>query len=73
MIHKGDCLSCKKVSSCLGTDEEKVYGGFTCQLFEGVPEAEYLARLDTMKKYGEKQAIQAMLNRPIARGEEEDA
>jgi hypothetical protein len=73
VIHKGDCLSCKKVGSCTGTDAQKVYSGFTCQLFEGVPEAEYLARLDTMKKYGESQAIQAMLNRPLEIGDDEDA
>lgn len=73
MIHKGDCLSCKRVGACLGTDEEKVRDGFTCQLFEGVLEAEYLARIDMMKKYGEQQAIRAMLNRPIELGDDEDA
>ena len=73
MIHKGDCLSCKKVGSCLGTDAEKVLSGFTCQLFEGITEPEYLARIATMKKYGETQAIRAILNRPIEKGEEEDA
>lgn len=71
MIHKGDCLSCKKVSSCLGTDAEKVRDGFTCQLFEGVPEPEYLARIATMKKYGEPQAIRALLDRPEDKGEED--
>lgn len=71
MIHKGDCLSCKKVTSCTGTDTEKVRSGFTCQLFEGVPEAEYLARIDTMKKYGEAQAIKAMLNRPERIGDDD--
>lgn len=73
MIHKGDCLSCTKVGSCTGTDVEKVRWGFTCQLFEGIPEAEYLARIDMMKKYGETQAIRAMLNRPEDNGEEDDA
>jgi len=73
VIDKGDCLSCKKVGSCLGTSIEKVLGGFTCQLFEGIVEPEYLARIATMKKYGENQAIRAMLNRPVEKGDEEDA
>ena len=71
MIHKGDCLSCTKVSTCTGTDAAKIHAGFTCQLFEGIPEAEYLARIDTMKKYGEQQAIQALLNRPEEKGDED--
>lgn len=71
MIHKGDCLSCKKVTSCTGTDSEKVRLGFTCQLFEGILEAEYLARIDMMKKYGETQAIKAMLNRPENKGDDD--
>jgi hypothetical protein len=71
VIYKGDCLSCKKVSSCTGTDTEKVRMGFTCQLFEGIPEAEYLARTDTVKKYGEAQAIRALLNRPENKGDED--
>jgi len=71
VIHKGDCLSCKKVGSCLGTDAEKVLSGFTCQLFEGVSEPEYLARITMMKQYGEKQATRAMLNRPIEKDDED--
>jgi len=71
VIHKGDCLSCKKVGSCLATDAGKVLGGFTCQLFEGVTEPEYLARVAMMKKYGDNQAIRAMLNRPVEKGDED--
>jgi hypothetical protein len=73
VIHKGDCLSCKKVSTCTGTSAERVYAGFTCQLFEGVPEPEYLARLEMIKQYGEPQAIRAILNRLTERGEDTDA
>lgn len=73
MILKGDCLSCKKVGSCLVTDAQKILDGFTCQLFEGVTEPEYLARIETMKKYGEGQAIRAILNRSVEKGDEEDA
>lgn len=71
MIHKGDCLSCKRVTSCTGTDSEKVRSGFTCQLFEGILEAEYLARIDMMKKYGDTQAIKALLNRPENNGDDD--
>lgn len=72
MIQRGDCLSCKKIGSCLATDEEKIYQGYTCQLFEAILEPEYLARLDMMKKYGDAQAIRAFLNRPVHTGEEDD-
>lgn len=71
MVLKGDCLSCSKVSSCSATSVEKIIEGFTCQLFEGVPEPEYIARLEMIQKYGE-QTIQAMLNRPVSKGEEQD-
>lgn len=73
MILKGDCLSCTRVSSCSVTSAEKVRGGFTCQIFEGVPEPEYVARLEMIRKYGEQQAVQAMLDRPVEKGDEEDA
>ena len=72
MIHRGDCLSCRRVGTCSETNEEKVKNSFTCQLFEGVLEAEYLARIDTMKKYGEHQAVRALLNRPEEPREERD-
>lgn len=71
MIHKGDCLSCKKVGSCSATDEQKVLDGFTCQIFEGVSEPEYRARIDTIKRYGEQQAIRALLNRSALTGDED--
>ena len=67
MEDRGDCFSCKKVESCTGTSVKKISAGFTCQLFEGISESEYLARFKLIEQFTEAQVIQAL--RPKEKGE----
>ena len=67
----GECLACKRISTCTETNEVKIYQGYTCPLFSPVHEAEYTARCEMVLQFGNEQAIAAMLNRP--KGEVEDA
>lgn len=65
MIYRGDCLCCSKIKVCALTSVEKALGGFTCQYFEGVIEAEWMARMDAMEKFGDVISVQAMMDRVI--------
>jgi len=73
MPARGDCLCCSKIKTCTFTTVEKVQQGYTCHFFSEVSEAEWMARWNSMKKFGEIISIQAMMDRPIeAENEEND-
>lgn len=69
---RGECLACSKISSCSQTSVEKVRTSYTCSLFQEVPEPVYMARLQTMRQYGEVVAVEAMMKRPLITEEDED-
>lgn len=58
---RGECLACSKISSCTETSVEKAKSGYTCPLFEEVPEAVDQARFDIIKQFGDG-AIHSILN-----------
>ena len=61
---RGDCLSCSRLGKCAETSLEKVLKDFTCILYDSVEEPVYQARAQTMERFGEVLAVQAMLERP---------
>lgn len=58
---KGECLACEKLARCRETNETLVLQSYTCSLFEAASEPVYLARWDSMLRYGEVTAVRAML------------
>lgn len=59
----GDCLSCQRLAVCSATNVRRVQDSYTCEFFVGAPEPVYLARLESIRKFGEA-AVEAMLTRP---------
>lgn len=59
---RGDCLSCSRLPRCMETSVTKVLEDYTCVMYESVEEPIYRARVDTMKKFGDAQAIISILN-----------
>lgn len=67
---KGFCLSCSRINTCNETSRQKVVSDYTCSRFAPVAEAVFRAREATIEKYGEKLAIDAMLDRQkISKGD----
>lgn len=62
-MKSGDCLSCGELSNCGDTSIEKVQQSYTCGKFSGVEEPVYLARLEAIRRFGDRSAIMAMLNK----------
>lgn len=58
----GDCFTCALTTSCSITNPKKVMESFTCELFQPVHEAAYLARLSIRQMFGELAAAQAIVN-----------
>jgi hypothetical protein len=54
---------------CNETSTQKALDGYTCQLFDPCPEHVFFARWESMKKFGERVAVEAMIDRPKDEGE----
>lgn len=67
---RGECLACKKVQTCTETSIQRLKSGYTCPLFEEVPEPVYTARYDLIQMYGEEMALRAIMNRATKEEEE---
>jgi hypothetical protein len=60
----GECLLCQRLISCSETSVERALSSYVCPLFNTVLEAEFLARWNMMKKYGDRVAIGALILTP---------
>lgn len=61
---RGECLACKKVNRCTETNLVRMKSGYTCPLFEEVPEPIYTARYDLIQQYGDEMALRAIKDGP---------
>lgn len=55
---------------CLETSVEKMKNGYTCPLFEEIPEPIYTARYALIQQFGESMAMKAIMKRPTREEEE---
>lgn len=66
----GECVACQRLVSCSEASVERVLTSYVCPLFKPVSEAEYLARWDMMKRFGNRVAIRALVLAQPTREEE---
>jgi hypothetical protein len=63
-VNGGECIACQRLTACSETSVERALTSYTCPLFKAVTEAEYMARWNTMKQFGERVVLQALILTP---------
>lgn len=61
MISGGECFACKYVRNCGETSEGKILTSYVCGGFSAVEKPEYVARVTSLRLFGDRQTVFALL------------